>query len=282
MNMKCGIISIIGRSNVGKSTIFNGLMKKKMSIVTKKKNTTRSKILGIKTDKKEQMVFIDTPGIYSDKKNTLHHFIKKQIKQSLEISQTIIFVIEALKFTKEDNKLLSIIKTLNFNTILIINKIDLLKDNIDLLLPFIEKLSLEYKYKRIIPFIAKKKDMIQKLDENIKDLLPKNNFLFKGNKTSNKKKIFFLKEILREKILKMYNKEIPYSVSLDIANLHKTSRKIDISINIYVKNIVQKKILLGAKGKKIKLLSKITEKHIETYLKKKIFLKFFIKKTNEN
>jgi len=219
MKNKCGIISIVGRSNVGKSTIFNKIIGKKVSIITKKTNTTRSKILGIKTTKNVQMIFIDTPGIYSDKKNILHHFIKNQIKQSLEISQIILFVIEALKFTAEDEKILSIIKKLNFKTILIINKIDLLENNISLLLPFINTLRLKYKYHEIIPIVAKKTFMIQSLEILIQKILPENSFLFEKNKLSNKKKIFFFKEIIREKILKMYQNEIPYLISLKIENM---------------------------------------------------------------
>ena len=160
MKKKCGIISIVGRSNVGKSTLFNSIIGKKISIISKKINTTRSKIIGIKTKKNVQMIFIDTPGIMSNKKNNLNDFIKKQIKASLEISQIILFMVEALKFTQEDKKILFIIKNLNYPIVLVVNKIDLLKDNISLILPFIKKISSEFKFQSIIPLIAIKKKMV--------------------------------------------------------------------------------------------------------------------------
>ena len=167
MNKKCGIISIVGRSNVGKSTIINNIVGKKISIISNKINTTRNKILGIKTYKDHQVVFVDTPGLYSDNKNLFHLFIKKQIKFSLEISQVILFVIEALKFTKEDEKIFYIIKKMNVPIILVINKIDLLGKNISLLLPFIEQLSSNFKYRSVIPIIAIKKNMVVKIEKEI-------------------------------------------------------------------------------------------------------------------
>lgn len=278
---KCGIISIIGRPNVGKSTIFNGIIGKKVSIVTKKTNTTRSKILGVKTEGICQMIFLDTPGIYSDKKNKLHSFIKRQIKQSLEISEIVIFVIEALKFTAEDEKMLSIIKKINFKTILIINKIDLLGKNLNLILPFINMLKLKHQYHDIIPFVAKKPSMIQSLSKIIKNMLPKSEFLFNKNIITNKKKIFFLKEILREQIFKIYQDEIPYSISLKIENIKITAQNIELCFILYLNSSYQKKIIIGKKGEKIKILIQRSNQSIEKFLKKKVKIKLKIKIKNE-
>lgn len=199
----------------------------------------------------------------------------------MEISQIIIFVVEALKFTSEDEKILSIIKRLNFKTILVINKIDLLEKNIDLLLPFINVLKSKYKYHGIIPFVAKKIHMIQSLKKIIKEILPETDFLFKKNQVSNKKKIFFFKEIIREKILKMYQDEIPYSVSLDIEDVRVDKNSLIIHTNLYVKNEYHKKIIIGKKGEKIKKLIQISSQSIENYIKKKIILNLNIKIKNE-
>ena len=280
MNKKCGIISIVGRSNVGKSTLFNAIIGKKISIISKKINTTRSKILGIKTNKNTQMIFIDTPGIISNKSKDLNDFIKKQIKASLEISQIILFMVEALKFTKEDKKILFIIKNLDYPIVLVVNKIDLLKNNVNLILPFIKKVSSEFNFQAIVPLIAIKKKMILNIENILENLIPENDFLFEKNKITDKNKIFFIKEIIREKIIKIYDKEIPYNIFIELEKIRKKNDTTYIDIILYVNNIYKKKIIIGNNGNKIKLLLNLCSCSIEKYLKTKINLNLFIKIKN--
>ncbi|WP_343126697.1 GTPase Era [Buchnera aphidicola] len=269
-NQYCGIITIIGRTNVGKSTLFNKLINQKISITSHKINTTQKNIVGILTKKIYQYIFIDSPGFDTQKKI---FFKKKILKDDItNKSCLILFVIQALKWTLTDQKILEWIIKKNVQYFIIINKIDLIK-NKKLLLPFIKKISQKNIFNKIFLLSAKKDFFLKKLISEIKKKIPKKKHIYLLKKKTTCTKKFLIKEILRKSLLKCLHQEIPYNIKILPPLIRKYKDKAYfIKIFIKVKNLRYKKILIGKNGKKIKFYRKSTKYILEKMFKKKIYL----------
>ncbi len=282
MQKKCIYISIIGRTNVGKSTLFNKLINKKISIISKRKNTTKKYILGINTIKNNQYIYIDTPGFnnYTNFKKifykTYNFLNKNNLKNKINL---IIIIIENKNFFYEKK----IIKKINFKKIpilILINKIDKIK-NKKLILPFIKKFKNNIIYKNIIPITTKKKKHIKYLQNII------NNFLIKSKHYFNKKIKtihnikFIIKEIIKEKILKFIREEIPYLISIKIKKIINLKKKKIIFCNIYTKKKNHKNIIIGKLGKNIKYINNLSKIDIIKYYNYKKKIKLFIHVKNK-
>ncbi len=285
MKKKCIYISIIGRSNVGKSTLFNLLINKKISITSKRKNTTKKYILGINTINNNQYIYIDTPGFNNYKNfkkifNKINYFLNKNIYLNIKIN-LIIIIIENKYFFYEKK----IIKKINIKKIpilILINKIDKIK-NKNIILNFIKKLKNNINNENIIPICIKKKKHIKYLQNIINKYLIKSKHYFKKNiKTIHNIK-FIIKEIIKEKILKFIREEIPYNILIKIKKIINLNKKKIIFCNIYTKNKRHINIIVGKNGKNIKNINNLSKKDIEKYYnnKKKIELFIHIKKKND-
>ncbi len=279
---KCAYIPIIGKTNVGKSTIFNELIKKKISITSNKKNTTQKNIIGIYTKKNKQYIYIDTPGL-KNKENT-NLYIKKIINYTkkyfnIKIINLIILVIEK-KINLNEIKLMNNLKNIKTPILLLINKIDKIKNKL-LLLPYINYLKKKTKYISIIPISAFKKKYLKLIKNNfIKKYLTKQKHYFKLNKKTNCENKFIISEIIREKIVRLTGDEIPYSINVKIEkyNIKKINKY--IFILILIKKKQHMKIIIGKNGKKIKKIIYLSKIDILKYFKinKKINLKITFKK----
>lgn len=272
MNIKqkyCGYITIIGKVNVGKSTLLNQIIGKKISIVSRKKNTTQKNIIGIKTQNHYQSIFTDTPGAFSDKKNNFYRITKS--------TTLIIFVIDRIYWTANDEKIFNIIKKNNIPIIILINKIDKISNKV-ILLPFIDFLKKKINPKEIIPISAKKTKNIILLNKTIESYLPKKPHIYPENYITTNSQFFTASEIIREQLILLLGDELPSIAKVEILSFHKKIKEtFDIRAIIWVQNVRQKRIVIGHKGEKIKKISMISRHNIEKEFHIKTHLILWVK-----
>ncbi len=278
MIKKSGYVAIFGKPNAGKSTLINDLLHFNLSIVNRKVQTTRNKILGILSEDDYQIVFIDTPGIL-EPKYELQNYMLSEIKSSLDEADVVVHIIDTLTINYEDLK--SVEEKfkdllLNKKRIIVLNKIDLMKK--DDVLPIIEKLFTEFSYDDIIPVSALDNENVDELKTLIVKYLPQREFYYDEDTLTDKSEKFFVGEIVREKILSSYHEEIPYSVIVNIAEFkERENGMVYINAEIILERESQKIIVIGRKGEGLKRLGEKARKDIEIFLNKKVYLELFVK-----
>jgi len=273
----CGYISIIGKPNVGKSTIINKILEKKVSITSRKSQTTRNNILGVKTVKNKQMIFIDTPGMHIKSKRTMNKILNKSAQSIIEDSDLVLFVLQRLTLDAEDKSIISKLKDTNPLTVCVINKIDQIKDK-NKLLPFINDLTMEYKFDSIIPISAETGQNLDELIDLIKNKLPENNHIYDGALSiAENNDRFMISELIREKIIRKLGDELPHDTYVDIEEIKKKNEIIHINATIFVNRKSQKQIVIGSGGKNLKIIGEKARVDIEDLLKNKVFLKTWVK-----
>lgn len=273
--MKSGFVAIIGRPNVGKSTILNALMAKKVSIVADKAQTTRNNIKGIYHGDDVQIVFVDTPGIHKPKQK-LGEELDKMAYSAIEEVDVVILVVDAsLSFGPGDEFLLEKINNVNCPLFVVYNKID----RTDIIK--ITKLKEIYHEKlpnaKFIETVATETFNIQELLKNIIGVLPEGPAYYEENTITDKDSIFQIKEIIREKALRILRDEVPHSIAVYMNNIEWEENPISINATIVVEKDSQKGIVIGAKGKRIKDIGSKARKDIEQLLKKHVYLELFVR-----
>ena len=273
---KSGLVSIIGRSNVGKSTLLNHLIEHKVSITSRKPQTTRFRVLGIKTKGLCQAVIIDTPGYHRGQKRALNKYMNKVALSAMTGIDILLFVVEALKWKEEDQFLLQkILKGLN-KVILVINKIDKLKQK-DRLLPYIDQLTDKHDFMDIIPISALKGKNIKRLEKLILTNLPTAKHLYPEEQTTDMTEKFLISETIREKCIARVGQEIPYRIAVTIDQFEEKDLILLISAIVYVEKKSQKGILIGLGGKNLKSIGTSSRKELERTFQKKVMLKLWVK-----
>ncbi|MDD2625800.1 MAG: GTPase Era [Tenericutes bacterium] len=267
--MKYGIVSIIGRPNVGKSTLINSLLNKKVSIISNKPQTTRNNIEGVYEDKDTKIIFVDTPGIHKPKYK-LGNILNSKAYISMEDVDLILMVVDVTEDLGKGDKYL-INKLTDIPTILVLNKIDLVKK--DELLPKIDEYSKLYNFSHIVPISAYKKDNIEELLKTIKEFITSDEELFVQDKDEN----FYISELVREKVLHLTKEEIPHTVTCIIEEFEEKKNIINIGASIIVDRENIKKIIIGKNGSMIKEIGTRARIEIEEYYKKKVFLNLNVK-----
>lgn len=277
---KTAFVAILGRPNVGKSTLLNNLLGGKLSITSNKPQTTRHKILGIKTQGDEQIIYVDTPGLHSYAKKALNRVLNKTAKHAARDVDIILFMIEALQWTEEDEKVLALIKQQSVPVILVINKLDRLKTKEELL-PFIEKISCKTEFADIIPISAEKGINIDRLEIAVRRYLSESDFFYyPEEQITDRDDRFFAAEIIREKIMRFLSDELPYSTTVSIEMMKKPSSEnkcLEIYATIWVEREGQKMIVLGKEGHQIKAIGQQARKDIEHLFGQHVFLKLWVK-----
>lgn len=278
MNKRSGYVAIFGKPNAGKSTLINDLLQFNLSIVNRKVQTTRNKILGILTEENYQIVFVDTPGIL-EPKYELQNFMLSEIKSSLDEADVVVHIIDALTINYDDLKNVEEkFKDLLINKkrIIALNKIDLIKK--DDVLPVIDRLSKEFSYDDIVPVSALENENVDELKKIIVSYLPEREFYYDEDTLTDRPEKFFVGEIIREKILDLYHEEVPYSVIVNIAEFkERDNGMIYINAEIILERESQKIIVIGKKGEGLKRLGEKSRKDIENFLNKKVYLELFVK-----
>ena len=260
-NQYCGFVSIIGKPNVGKSTIINAILNKKVSITSRKSQTTRNNIIGFKTQSNKQMILIDTPGMHIKSQKTMNKILNKSAQSIIEDSDIILFVLQRLSLDKEDELIIEKIKDADQKIICVINKIDQI-ENKNKLLPFIEKLSSFKVFHEILPLSAKTKDGINQLESLIMNNLPENMHIYSQDDfVIQDDSEFMISELIREKIIRKLGDELPHDIFVEINILDKKDNVTEIHATIFVNRKSQKQIVIGAKGEVLKQIG--TEARIE-------------------
>jgi GTP-binding protein Era len=271
---KFGYAALIGKPNVGKSTLLNTILGEKISIVTEKPQTTRNKIIGIKTLPNAQIVFVDTPGIHKPR-HKLGEFMVKQSYEAIDIVDIIILMVEPKNPKEADLSIIEILKKVKIPVILAINKIDTVTKSS--LLPLIALYKDIFPFKEIIPISALKCDGVEKLIDRIIFYLPQGNKFYPEDMITDQAERFIVAEFIREKIMKYTEDEIPYSVAVDIERWEESDRILTIGANIYVEREGQKIIIIGKKGDRLKKIATEARLDIEKVLGIKVFLEVWVK-----
>lgn len=276
--MKSGFVSLVGRPNVGKSTLLNSLLNKKIAITSSKAGTTRNIIQGVLTEDDMQIVFIDTPGI-GKTTNKLEASLNKKAYSSLE-NDLVLFLIDAKSgFGKGDEKILNKLKQDNKKVILVLNKIDMLTK--EELFNTILKLKDLYNFLDIVPVSGLKSKNLTELKKVIKTHLPDNIKYFSDDYLTNIDEVFMIGELIREKVLKLTKEEVPHSVTCLVENIDFSKKSVYINALIVVDRKNLKKIIIGKNGEMLKKIGSLARKDIEELLDKKVYLELFVK-TIEN
>lgn len=272
----CGYIALIGRPNVGKSTLLNSIIGTKISITSRKPQTTRHRLLGIKTIDDKQFVYVDTPGLHSEAKRHLNRMMNRAANLAISDVDVIVYLIDSMRWTDEDEFVLDKIKNSTCPVILAINKVDQIKDKEDLL-PVIEKLKEKANFAAIIPMSAKLGTNVDQLEAELTQYLPENPHFFLPDQVTDREERFILSEIIREKIFRATGQELPYAVAVVIEQFKLEKDLYRIAGLIYVEREGQKKIIIGKKGEKLKEIGTSARLDMEKLLGHKVFLQLWIK-----
>lgn len=272
---RCGTIAIVGRPNVGKSTLLNYLIGTKISITSKKAQTTRYQLLGIQTIDDTQFLFIDTPGFQLKHLNVMNKGLNKTVHQVLSDVNVVLFVIESKGMTKEDIAVMKLIPK-DRPTILVINKVDLMKDK-NLLLKEIKIMSESYKFKAMIPVSAKRNKNLENLLSTIRDHLPEQPFIYGEDEITDKSERFLASEIIREKVFRLMGQEVPYAIAVEIEKFEVEGNLRRIFAVIIVDKESQKPMLIGKDGEKLKKISTESRHDMEELFGGKVWLETWVK-----
>lgn len=272
---RCGYVAIIGRPNVGKSTLLNAILGKKVSITSDKPQTTRSQILGIKTENHAQAIYIDTPGMHNENK-AANRYMNRLASGVIADADVILFMVDATRWMDEDEVIFSKVKHATCPVILVLNKVDKLKDK-SALLPVLEKLQEKFSFAQIVPTSALHAQNVVDLEKDILALLPKGPYLFPEDQVTDKSGEFQAAELIREKIMRATGQEIPYSIKVEIDSYVVEEKLIRISAIIWVDRESQKPIIIGKNGERLKKIGMQARKDMEVFLNKKVFLRLWIK-----
>ncbi|MCI8569424.1 MAG: GTPase Era [Bacilli bacterium] len=274
--MKCGFVSLVGRPNVGKSSLLNSILDMKLAITSNVSGTTRNIIQGIYNDDLSQIIFVDTPGIHKPN-NKLGNLMNKKAYNNVDGVDVILFLIDASKgFGKGDQFILEKIKNRDIPIFLLLNKIDLVKNKENLLLE-INKLKDLYNFREIIPISARKKDNIDLLISCIKKQLPESEKIYSEEDLTNVSTRFIMAEFLREKILELTHEEIPHTVTCYVENFEEDEKVVHIQILIVIDRENIKKIIIGKNGSMLKEIGTRARIDMEKFLGKKVFLETYVK-----
>jgi len=272
---RSGYISLIGRPNVGKSTLLNAVLGQKIAIVTEKPQTTRNRILGIKNLGDAQIIFIDTPGIHRPQ-HLLGRSMVRTAGEVLKEIDIVVFVTEPGKFLKRDEEILASLKERDKPVLLLINKVDRVKK--PELLSMIDAYKGLFPFREIIPVSALKRDGIDIFLSTVREYLPSGPKYYPDELVTDQIERFMAAEIIREKIMEKTTEEIPYSVAVEVLQwLEREDGVVEISANIYVERAGQKGIIIGEKGKLLKAVGTLARLDIERLLDTKVFLQLWVK-----
>lgn len=276
--MKSGFIAITGRPNAGKSTLLNRMLGEKIAIVSNKPQTTRTKIQGVLTDEESQLVLIDTPGIHKAH-NKLGQRMEKYIYTATKDIDVLLYVVDCNIYEnefKKEQEALKGLKTSGVPVILAINKVDTIEKT--MLLPLIERLKGLYEFSAIVPISAQKGANVTELKEEIKKFLPEGPKFFPDDTLTDQPERQIIAEFIREKALRLLNKEIPHGIAVEVERMKQRENGIiDIEAAIYCERKSHKAIIIGKKGEKLKDIGSRARQDIERFLDEKVYLKLWVK-----
>lgn len=273
---RCGYVAIVGRPNVGKSTLLNHILGQKLAITSRKPQTTRHNMLGIKTLDDAQTIYVDTPGIHKNDSKAINRYMNRSAKAMIDDVDILVFVVEKMQWTAEDELVLESLKQARVPVILVVNKIDQI-DEKQQLLPYLDTLNKKMDFKHVVPLSALQNNNIEALEASIAELLPESVHFFPEDQITDRTERFIVAEIVREKIMRQLGHELPYQIAVEIEAFQETDKLIEISALILVERDGQKNIVIGKSGEKIKTIGREARMDMERLLAKKVMLNLWVK-----
>jgi GTP-binding protein Era len=273
---RCGYVAIIGRPNVGKSTLLNRIIGVKLAITSHKAQTTRHSILGIKTLDGGQVIYVDTPGIHDRGEQAMNRYLNRTATSVLADVDVLVFVVEALRWTREDAKVLKLLEGRTTPVILAVNKVDQVKLK-ETLLPFLEEMAKRFPFIEVVPLSAKQGGNVETLERLVLQVLPEGENFFPEDQLSDRPEKFFAAEMLREQLTRRYAEELPYAVSVEIEQFEEQQGRYHIGAVIWVEKPGQKAILIGKDGQALKQTASQARKSMEAFFDRKVYLSVWVK-----
>lgn len=273
----CGFIAIVGRPNVGKSTLLNKILGQKISITSRKAQTTRHRILGIKTEGPYQEIYVDTPGLHIEEKRAINRLMNRAASSAISDVDMVVFVVEGTKWTDDDEMVLNKLRGTKAPVVLAINKIDNVKDKEELL-PHIIKLSEKFPFKDIIPISGQRGKNVHILEKFVRESLKEGIHHYPEDYVTDRSQRFMASEIIREKLMRFMGEELPYAVTVEIEQFKMNERgTYEINGLILVDREGQKKMVIGHKGQKIKVIGTEARADMERLFDNKVHLALWVK-----
>lgn len=273
---RCGYIAVVGRPNVGKSTLINTLIGEKVSITSKKPQTTRNRVLGVVTNNNAQFVFVDTPGFQTKYGNALIRGMNRSVRSTLSDTDVVVMLIESNGWRADDEKVLQLLNKNAKNVILAINKTDLLKQR-DSLLPLMAQSMQKFPFAAIVPVSAEKSRQVDDLMNEIEKLLPENPPFFDPDIYTDKSPRFLAAEIIREKAFRLLGDELPYGIAVTIDKWVEDDKRAEIIATLIVEREAHKGIVIGAQGEKLREISRLARADIAEMLGKNVYLEVWVR-----
>ncbi|WMC10063.1 GTPase Era [Oceanimonas pelagia] len=273
----CGFVAIVGRPNVGKSTLLNRLLGQKVSITSKKPQTTRHRIMGIDTDGAHQVVYVDTPGLHIEEKRAINRLMNRAASSSLGDVEMVVFVVDGTQWTKDDDMVLNKLRRMHCPVVLAINKIDNVESK-EVLLPHMQWLAQQMDFADIVPISAEKGTNVDTIAKLAKARLKPSLHYFPEDYITDRSSRFMAAEIIREKLMRFTGDELPYSITVEIER-YQTDDKGVVHINglILVERSGQKRMVIGNKGDKLRTIGTEARLDLERLLEQKVYLELWVK-----
>ena len=273
----CGFVAIVGRPNVGKSTLLNKLLGQKVSITSRKPQTTRHRILGIDTQGAYQTIFVDTPGLHIEEKRAINRLMNRAASSSLGDVEMVVFVVDGTQWTADDDMVLNKLRYMKCPVVLAVNKVDVIKDK-EVLLPHLQMLAQKGNFAEILPMSAEKGTNVHKIRDMAKRLLPEGQHYFPEDYITDRSSRFMASEIIREKLMRFTGEELPYSVTVEIERFKvEDDGLFHINALILVEREGQKKMVIGNKGEKLKVIGTEARLDMERLFGQRVFLELWVK-----
>lgn len=272
----CGYCAIIGRPNVGKSTLLNRIIGIKLAITSHKAQTTRHSILGIKTLAGGQVIYVDTPGIHERADHAMNRYLNRTAQAALADVDVLIFLVEALRWTREDDKVLKLLQGRTLPVILAVNKVDQVKPK-ERLLPILAEMDTRFEFSGVVPVSAKSGSNLEALETLVLQALPEGENFYPEDQLTDRPERFFAGEMLREQLTRRYAKELPYAVSVEIERFEEQDGLYRIGAVIWVEKPGQKAILIGKDGTALKQAASQARRAMEAFFDCKVYLNVWVK-----
>lgn len=275
-NKRCGYVAIVGRPNVGKSTLLNHILGQKISITSRKPQTTRHQVLGIKTQDNHQIIFVDTPGLHKGEEKAINRYMNRAASSAIKYVDLVLFLVDRTAWTDEDQMVLEQVQRAKIPTLLVVNKVDLLEDK-NILLPHLQELDDRGGFEAIVPISALRERNVELLEEEILKYLPESEHFFPEDQITDRSQRFLAAEIVREKITRQLGDELPYAATVEIEEFKAEGEIAHISALILVEREGQKRIIIGDKGSRLRSVGIDARKDMERLFDCKVMLRLWVK-----
>jgi GTPase len=273
---RCGYVAIVGRPNVGKSTLLNHILGQKISITSRKPQTTRNNVVGIKTEGDVQIMFVDTPGMHLGQQKAINRYMNRAANTAMKDVDVVVFVVDRFIWTEEDEAVVEKLQHASCPIILAVNKVDQIDDK-ESLLPHLQMLSEKLNFAEIIPLSALRNTNLERLEQLIVERLPEGIHMYPEDQITDRSSRFMAAEIVREKITRQLGDELPYEMAVEIEEFKQEGGLLNIGALILVERDGQKRILIGDKGDRIKLIGTQARIDMEKLFDIKVMLKLWVK-----